>query len=38
MTLKIDAKFEEKRICCFKNDKNMVNFDPNKQKSKKFTL
>ena len=26
MTLK-NAKFEEKLICCFKNDKNLVNFD-----------
>ena len=25
MTLKIDAKFEEK-LNCFKNDKNLVNF------------
>ena len=24
MTLKIDAKFEEKLICCFKNDKNLT--------------
>ena len=23
-----DATFEEKLICCFKNDKNLVNFDP----------
>ena len=27
-TLKIGAKFEEKLICCFKNDRNLVNFDP----------
>ena len=27
MNLKIDAKFEEKLICCFKNDKNLVKFD-----------
>ena len=27
MTLKSDAKFEEKLICCFKNDTNLVNFD-----------
>ena len=27
MTLKIDVKFEEKLICRFKNDKNLVNFD-----------
>ena len=26
MTLKSDAKFEEKPICCFKNDKNLANF------------
>ena len=38
MTLKSDAKFEEKTICCFKNDKNLVNFDPNTQKSQKFAL
>ena len=28
MTLKSEAKFEEKLICCFKNSKNLVNFDP----------
>ena len=28
MTLKTDAKYEEKLICCFKNDKNLVSFDP----------
>ena len=28
MTLKIDAKFEENLICCFKNDRNLLNFDP----------
>ena len=38
MTLKIDAKFEEKLICCFKNDKNLVKFDPSTQKSQKFSL
>ena len=32
MILKSDAKFEEKPICCFKNDKHLVNFDPNTQK------
>ena len=37
MILKIDAKFEEKPIC-FKNDKNLVNFDPSTQKSPKFAL
>ena len=31
MKLKIDAKFEEKLICCFKTDKNLVNFDPSTQ-------
>ena len=29
----IDAKFQEKLICCFKNDNNLVNFDPSTQKS-----
>ena len=38
MILKSDAKFEEKPICCFKNDKNLVNFDPSTQKSKTFAL
>ena len=38
MTLKIDAKFEEKLICCFKTDKNLENFDPSTQKSQKCTL
>ena len=27
MTLNSDAKFEEKLICCFQNDKNLVKFD-----------
>ena len=27
MTLKIDAKFEEKLDFCFKNDKNFVKFN-----------
>ena len=36
MTLRSDAKFEEKLICCFKNDKNLVNFDPSTQKSWKI--
>ena len=35
MTLKIDAKFEEKVLCCFKTDKNLVNFDLSTQKSQK---
>ena len=38
MTLKSDTKFEEKLTCCFKNDKNLVNFDPSTQKSHKFAL
>ena len=38
MTLNIDAKVEEKLICCFKTDKNLVNFHPSTQKSQKFTL
>ena len=34
MILKSEAKFEEKPIiCCFKNDKNLVNFDPSIQVS-----
>ena len=36
MTLKSDAKFEEKLICCFTNDKNLVKLDPSTQKSQKF--
>ena len=35
MTLKSDAKLEKKLICCFKNDKNLVNFDPSTGKSQK---
>ena len=27
MTLKVDAKFPKKLICCFKNDKDLVSFD-----------
>ena len=38
MILKSDAKFEEKPVCCFKYDKNLVNFDQGTQKSKKFAL
>ena len=38
MTLKIDAKFEEKLTCCFKNNKNLVNFDPGTRKFQKFAL
>ena len=28
MTMKSDVKFEEKLTCCFKSDKNLVDFDP----------
>ena len=38
MTLKIDTKFKEKLICCFKNDKNFAKIDPNTRKSQKFAL
>ena len=39
MTLKNDAKFEEKLTCRFKIDmKNLTNFDPSTRKSKKFAL
>ena len=37
MSLKIDAKFEEKLICYLKNDKNLMKFDPSTQKSTKHT-
>ena len=33
-----DKKFKRKVICCFKNDKNLVDFDPSTQKSQKFAL
>ena len=36
MKLKSDAK--KPRFCCFKNDKNLVNFDPSTRKSPKFAL
>ena len=38
MTLKINTKFEEKPIRCFKTDKDLLNFDRSTQKSQKFTL
>ena len=38
MTLKIDAKFEEKLICFFKNDKNQVKLDPSTQRSTKLAF
>ena len=37
MTLKRDAKFEEKLIC-FKNDKNLMNFDPSTQSLKNLNF
>ena len=38
-----DVKFEERKkkqktICCFRNNKNLVNFDQNTQKSQQFAL
>ena len=38
MALKNDAKFAEKLICCFKDDKNLVNFDVSTQNSQNFHL
>ena len=38
MTMKREAKFEEKLICYFKNDKNLVNFDLSTQKSQKYAF
>ena len=38
MTLKNDAEFEEKLICYFKNNKNLVNFDPRTQMSQKYAI
>ena len=38
MIPKSSAKFEEKIIFCFKNDKNFVNFDPKTKTSKTFAL
>ena len=38
MIPKSGAKFAEKLIFYFKNDKNWVNFDPRTKKSKKFAL
>ena len=39
MTLKSDAKFQEKLTCGFKCDmRNLVNFHPTTQKSENFTL
>ena len=38
MTLKSDKKIEEKLICCFKNYKNLVNFDVSTRNSQISTL
>ena len=38
MIPKSGAKFEEKLIFCFKNDKNLVNFNRSTKKSKKFAF
>ena len=38
LILKSGAKFEEKLIFCFENDKNLVNFDLSTKNSKKFSL
>ena len=36
MALNTDAKFEEKLTCSFKNDKNLLNFDPSSRKSQRL--
>ena len=36
MTLKSDAQFEEKVVCCFKNDENVVNFEVSTQHYQNF--
>ena len=39
MTMKNDAKFEEKLTCRFKMDmRNLTNFDPSTRKSQKFEV
>ena len=38
MTVKNNAKFDEKPICCFKNDKNLVNLIQALKSLKKFEL
>ena len=38
MIPKSGAKFEEKLIFCFKNDRNLKNFDQSTKKSKKVAL
>ena len=36
MSLKSDQKFEEKLVCCFRNDKNLVNSDLSTQEVSKI--
>ena len=36
--MKSDVKFEQKPICCFKNNKNLMDFDPSTQKSQKSAI
>ena len=39
MTMMNNAKFEKELTCQFKTDmRNLINFDPNTQKSQKFIL
>ena len=38
MAMKSDSKFGKKIICCFKNDKNLVKFDPSTRKSQNLHL
>ena len=38
MIPKSGAKFQEKLIFCFENEKNLVNFDPSTKKLKKIVL
>ena len=38
MILRKGEKYEKKTIFCFKNDKNLVNFDPSIKKSEKFAF
>ena len=35
-TSKSDKKFEEKLICCFKKDKNLMNFDLSTRNAQNF--
>ena len=38
MTLKSNAKFEETPICYFKNDRNLLNFNPSTRESQRYAL